>query len=117
MTALVEEIRRKVAADEFEFSKHAVDQSILRQIRVQEVREAIAPGQVIEDYPEDKYGASCLICGVTGTERYRSASRAIAPLDPHLAKALWVAKRSPITSLILLVMIAAKSLLLLEKAI
>lgn len=65
MTALIEEIRREVAADEFEFSKHAVDQSILRQIRVQGVREALATGQVIEDYLEDKYGASCLICGVT----------------------------------------------------
>lgn len=76
MTTLIEEIRRKVAADEFEFSKHAVDQSILRQIQVQEVREASASqtfgsasGQVIEDYPEDKYGASCLICGVTGAGR------------------------------------------------
>jgi Domain of unknown function (DUF4258) len=66
---LIEEIRRKVVADQFEFSKHAVDQSILRRIRVQEVKEAIAKGQVIEDYPEDKYGASCLICGVTQENR------------------------------------------------
>jgi len=51
---LIEEIRRKVASDEFEFSKHAVDQSILRQIRIHEIKEVIANSQVIEDYPNDK---------------------------------------------------------------
>mgnify|MGYP002777134513 CR=1 FL=1 len=48
---------------------HAVDQSILRQIQVQEVREAIANGQIIEDYPNDKYGSSCLISGLTQNRR------------------------------------------------
>ncbi|MEB3231504.1 MAG: DUF4258 domain-containing protein, partial [Leptolyngbyaceae bacterium] len=51
------------------FSKHAVDQSILRKIRVQEIREAIATGQIIEDYPDDKYGPSCLIYGSTQRQR------------------------------------------------
>ncbi|MGF1482647.1 MAG: DUF4258 domain-containing protein [Cyanophyceae cyanobacterium] len=69
MTTLIVEIRCKFAEEQFEFSKHAVDQSILRQIRVQEIREAIANGQVIEDYPEDKYGPSCLICGLTQAQR------------------------------------------------
>lgn len=63
------EIRRKFAEEQFEFSRHAVDQSILRQIRVHEIREAIANGQVIEDYPEDKYGPSCLIFGSTQAQR------------------------------------------------
>lgn len=52
-------------ADQFEFSRHAVDQSILRRISVQEAREAIASGEIIEDYPEDKYGPSCLVFGTT----------------------------------------------------
>jgi hypothetical protein len=69
MIRLIVEIRRKFAEEQFEFSKHAIDQSILRQIRVQEIREAIANGQVIEDYPEDKYGSSCLICGLTKVQR------------------------------------------------
>jgi hypothetical protein len=70
MTASIDDIQQKIAADQFEFSKHAVDQSILRKIRVQEVREAIANGKIIEDYPEDKYGPSCLICGVTMIGRF-----------------------------------------------
>jgi hypothetical protein len=62
-------IRDKVASGDFEFSQHAVDQSILRHISVQEVREAIAVGEVIEDYPNDKYGPSCLLLGFTGAGR------------------------------------------------
>jgi Domain of unknown function (DUF4258) len=42
-----------------------VDQSIARHISVQELREAIAIGEVIEDYPTDKYGPSCIVFGVT----------------------------------------------------
>ena len=65
MTALIEEIRQKISDEQFEFSKHAVDQSIVRNILVREVREAISNGRIIEDYPDDKYGASCLISGLT----------------------------------------------------
>ena len=66
---LLEEIRARFAHDEFEFSKHATDQSILREIRVQEMREAVSAGEIIEDYPDDKYGPSCLILGFTLANR------------------------------------------------
>ena len=66
---MIDEIRTKIAVDEFEFSKHAVDQSIIRRIRMSEMREAISNGEVIEDYPEDKYGPSCLIHGKTAGGR------------------------------------------------
>jgi len=65
----IEQIRTKIKAGQFEFSKHAVDQSILREISVQELRQAIANGEIIEDYPEDKYGPSCLIFGSTQAGR------------------------------------------------
>jgi len=55
--------------DRFEFSQHATDQSILRRISLQEIREALAAGEVIEDYPQDKYGPSCLIFGYTKAAR------------------------------------------------
>jgi len=66
---LIEEIRKKVETGEFEFSKHAVDQSIIRRISVQHIREAFGNAEVIEDYPEDKYGPSCLILGRTRANR------------------------------------------------
>ena len=66
---MIDELRSKIAANQFEFTKHALDQSILRGITVQELREAIATGEVIEDYPEDKYGPSCLVFGLTKSNR------------------------------------------------
>lgn len=66
---LIEEVREKVSTGQFELSKHAVDQSIVRRIGVQELREAVAAGEVIEDYPDDKYGPSCLIFGTTSAGR------------------------------------------------
>ena len=40
-------------------------QTIIRRISVSEIRESISNGEIIEDYPEDKYGPSCLIHGKT----------------------------------------------------
>lgn len=66
---MIEKIRAKIAAGLFEFSKHAVDQSLLRRISVQELREAIDAGEIIEDYQNDKYGPSCLVFGLTKADR------------------------------------------------
>lgn len=63
--ALMDEIRSKIAGGRYEFSKRATDQTIVRDIRIEEIRDAIANGQIIENYPEDKYGPSCLILGFT----------------------------------------------------
>jgi hypothetical protein len=63
--AIIDDIRAKIAGGQFEFAQHAVDQSIVRHISVQELREASAVGEVIENYPNDKYGPSCLVFGVT----------------------------------------------------
>lgn len=62
---MIDEIRAKILLGQFEFSQHAVDQSILRHVAVQEIREATANGEIIEDYPRDKYGPSCLVFGRT----------------------------------------------------
>ncbi len=66
---LLADLREKVRADRFEFSKHATDQSIKRDISVQEAKEATFDGEIIEDYPDDKYGPSCLIFGRTSAGR------------------------------------------------
>ena len=68
--ALLDDIREKIAARQYEFSKHAVDQTIIRGISVAELEQAISTrSEVIEDYPEDKYGPSCLILGFTSAGR------------------------------------------------
>lgn len=62
-------LQSKIQNGLFEFSKHAVDQSILRNISVREIREAFETAELIEDYPEDKYGPSCLVLGFTHAAR------------------------------------------------
>ena len=47
---IIENIREKIEIDLFEFSKHAVDQIIIRHISVQDVRRVIAHGIIIEDH-------------------------------------------------------------------
>ena len=68
--ALILEIRSKIKRRHYEYSKHAVDQSIIRNISVAELEDAVAgKSEIIEDYPEDKYGPSCLILGYTKAGR------------------------------------------------
>jgi hypothetical protein len=74
--AMIEAIRQKVADGRYEFSQHAVDQAIVRRISVAEIRDAIASGEVIEDYPDDMRGPSCLVLGYTSQRR---------PLHVHLS--------------------------------
>ncbi len=62
-------VKVKFQRGEFEFSQHAVDQVLVRHITVEEVREAIAVASVVEDYPTDKYGPSCLLLGFTAAAR------------------------------------------------
>ena len=63
-------IRDKVRRRRYELSRHAVDQSILRGISVAEVEEALlSRSEVIEDYPDDKRGPTCLILGMTNAGR------------------------------------------------
>ncbi len=58
-------IRDKIQAGEYRFSEHAVKRMIKRSIGRFEVEEAIISGEVIEEYPEDKYSSSCLVYGKT----------------------------------------------------
>jgi len=52
---LIEQIQKKFKARQYEYSLHAVDKTVLLHITRKEIEEAIANGQIIEDYPNDKY--------------------------------------------------------------
>ena len=50
--ALLQNIQRKIGWRQYELSKHAVDQSIVRDITISELEQAIVGrSEVIEDYP------------------------------------------------------------------
>jgi hypothetical protein len=67
---LIEDIQSMILLRKYEFSKHAVDQTIVRDIAVEEIEEAVAQrSEIIEDYPDDKYGPSCLLLGFTKNGR------------------------------------------------
>jgi hypothetical protein len=58
-------IRDKIREGDYHWRQHAIERSIERDIAEEEVVEAILTGMIIEEYPEDKYGPSCLIFGRT----------------------------------------------------
>lgn len=61
----LDDIRRQLAAGEFEFSRHAFKRAIERDISEGEIRQAGARASIIEDYPSDKYAPSSLLLGFT----------------------------------------------------
>ena len=94
---MIAELRAKVTAGQFEFSRHALDQTLKRRITVAEMRETFACGEIIEDYPQDKYGPSCLVFGMTAALRplhvqcshpSRPVVKIITAYDP--APAMWI---------------------------
>lgn len=67
------------------FSFHAVDEMNAEDeiIATEEVRHVVFYGTIIENYPEDKRGHSCLMMG--RTERNRTVHVVCAPKDDYLA--------------------------------
>jgi hypothetical protein len=66
---LVSRIRTVFRAGHYEVSQHAALRMLRRGIRTCEVEEAIAAAEIIEEYPDDKYGPSVLLLGFTQTRR------------------------------------------------
>ena len=65
----IEPIRVSVRKGQHYWRQHATERSIEREINDNEVTEAILNGKIIEEYPTDKYGPSCLIFGRTNSGR------------------------------------------------
>ena len=66
---IIKPIQDKIIESEYRISDHAVKQMIKRSITRLEIEEAVINGEIIEEYPDDKYSPSCLIYGRTKTER------------------------------------------------
>ena len=72
-------IKDKILKGEHRFSEHAVKRMIKRDIERFEVEEAIINGEIIEEYPDDKYSSSCLIYGKTKNGRDLHAQVSLPP--------------------------------------
>ncbi len=91
---VLDSIRARIKARHYLLTKHAADQLITRDIGIAEVEQALlGEAELIEDYPQDKYGPSCLILG------YTDAGRALhvqcAHSDPTLVKIVTVYEPDP----------------------
>jgi len=59
----------------YKLSAHASDRAVKRDIDAFEIEEAVIAGEIIEDYPDDTYGPSCLIVGKTKASACQSHHR------------------------------------------
>jgi hypothetical protein len=58
-------LQSEFAEGRYLLTEHASERAAWRGILSRELEEVVANGEVIEDYPDDKYGLSCLILGRT----------------------------------------------------
>jgi len=61
----LEKIRQLVRAGQYEFSIHAQQERLEDDLDVADIEAAILAGEIIEEYPKDPRGPSCLILGYT----------------------------------------------------
>lgn len=76
----IEKIRDKIRAGEYRYSDHAVKRMIKRSINRKEVENSVLKGDIIEEYPDDKYSPSCLIHGVVEEARNLHVQISLPPL-------------------------------------
>lgn len=94
---MIERIKKQVKAGNYRFTVHGFERCVERHISPNKVKYAILSGEVIEDYPEDKYGPSCPICGVTKKGAVLHVQCSVGPVwiitayDPTLNPEEWEA--------------------------
>lgn len=77
---IIKEIQDKIERGEYRFSDHSVKRMIRRSIDRHEVEEIILRGEIIEEYPDDKYSPSCLIYGQTSKGRNLHVQISLPPV-------------------------------------
>ena len=62
---MLKRIRVQTAAENVRVTQHAQQEMIEENVLLDEVFEAVEAGQILENYPEHRRGACCLINGLT----------------------------------------------------
>ncbi len=63
--AVLKRIHAQAAAENVRITQHAQQEMVEEDITLNEVLEVIATGQILENYPEHRRGARCLLNGLT----------------------------------------------------
>lgn len=58
-------VQQRIREGEYEFSIHAQRERLEEDLDAAEIEEAIAHGMILEEYPNDPRGESCLVLGYT----------------------------------------------------
>ena len=66
MGANIEAIKEKIGHGIYTISFTHTEKLRQRRIKAEDIEQAVKTGTIIEDYPEDRRGASCLILGLAG---------------------------------------------------
>ena len=75
----IKPIRDKILSGDYRISDHAVKRMIKRSIDRAEIEETVLAGEIIEEYPDDKYSPSCLIYGKTDNGRHLHVQLSLPP--------------------------------------
>ncbi len=67
--AVVERLRVQAKAGKIRFTPHAHQAMVEEDIGLEDVLEAISTGTILENYPQHRRGACCLLYGVTRAHR------------------------------------------------
>jgi hypothetical protein len=62
-------IRAQVETESVRVTQHAHEEMVAEGITLQDVFEALARGEILENYPEHRRGPCCLVNGLTGRGR------------------------------------------------
>jgi hypothetical protein len=74
------DIQLAVSQGKYKYTLHAVQRTTERHISRVELEEVIAKAEIIEEYPQDKYGPSCLLYGETLSGRVLHIQISLPPL-------------------------------------
>ena len=62
----IDEIRQLVRAGRYEVSMHAQQERLEDDLDIDKIEAALLQGELVEEYPNDPRGPSCLVGGLTG---------------------------------------------------
>jgi hypothetical protein len=89
---VIDQLRQAILGDGIVLTYHAAQEALEERISVDEIKEALLNGMILEDYPEHQRGACCLVYGKTNLGRDlhvvvttgKSPVRVITVYEPRL---------------------------------
>lgn len=88
-------LKKQIQRGNYRLTVHCFERCVERNISPAEIQEVIRSGEILEEYPEDKYGPSCLIYGMTKANRILHVQASLDPVwiitayDPTRTPAKW----------------------------